>query len=580
MKGQNRLAAALVACLLIASCGGAPAATPVPKATATSAIMAASPTPMPSGQPAPTIAPPKGDGEPVRGGTLRYAVASIIVPTDPHITAGAHPTHEINGVFSNNMVRMDLATRSIVPELAESFDYKSPLEVVYHLRKGIHFQKQSLAAGRELDADDVVMTFSRSIRKELPVGSGRESFTRVVGYKALDKYTVQATFSEPFISYLEWRTVANLGVVVPREFDAKYPFPASWSQTELWAGTGPFLFDAAAYRPEISGAGNRNPNYEVFPGMPYVDRVEWLTIPDQSSRSAAVRTRQVQVAIPPNSEKPKYVRDGFQINTNERQVIANQGVTMNTQVYPTNDWRFRKAIHMGLDREALRQVVADGWGCTVMVLGCVPGLFLDEKEWAGKPGFRTNKEQDYTEARALLKEMNYDFSTKLYYTSAAQNIYREHFEQAIAIVQMLRQNLGLNIEHVVNPPNNRSTEYFQKTGHHFHNFTAGGPGSHISEWALMSSLHSKAPWNVSLWFDPKTDEMIRQQSAALDPKERKKILNDIQRYILEDKNLPIAPNIRAYNFIAAAPNVRGYHPDGFYITALNAWEFQHTWLVK
>ena len=61
-------------------------------------------------------------------------------------------------------------------------------------------------------------------------------------------------------------------------------------KAETAIGTGPFILER--YEPNVKTIFKRNPDY-YRDGQPYVDGVEWLVIPDESTGLAMYRTGQL-----------------------------------------------------------------------------------------------------------------------------------------------------------------------------------------------------------------------------------------------------------------------------------------------
>ena len=96
---------------------------------------------------------------PRRGGVLR--IAEREAPNlDPHLVLG-FLTHSWANMVYSQLVRYPhgpeqkhLADFSIVPDLAEKWEYKSPTVIEFTLRKGVRFHNKPPVNGREVTAED------------------------------------------------------------------------------------------------------------------------------------------------------------------------------------------------------------------------------------------------------------------------------------------------------------------------------------------------------------------------------------------------------------------------------------------
>jgi len=107
---------------------------------------------------------------PRRGGVLR--IADREAPNlDPHLSV-SFLTHSWASMVYSQLVRYahgpeqkSPADFTIVPDLAEKWEYKSPTVVVFTLRKGVHFHNKPPVNGREVTAADVKYSIERFMTK-------------------------------------------------------------------------------------------------------------------------------------------------------------------------------------------------------------------------------------------------------------------------------------------------------------------------------------------------------------------------------------------------------------------------------
>ena len=97
---------------------------------------------------------------PKRGGVLR--IADREAPNlDPHL-AVSFLTHSWASMVYSQLVRFPYgpeqkhpADFTIMPDLAEKWEYKTPTTLVFTLRKGVKFHNKPPVNGREVTAEDV-----------------------------------------------------------------------------------------------------------------------------------------------------------------------------------------------------------------------------------------------------------------------------------------------------------------------------------------------------------------------------------------------------------------------------------------
>ncbi len=182
--------------------------------------------------------------------------------------------------------------------LAESWEIPDSGTVIWHIRKGIHWQNKPPANGREYTADDAAFNLSRWLgiptswmyMNYVPQGYAPTSV------KATDKYTVEAKIPAKLFGQM-FVTMSDFGIFhYPPEAVKQYGNMADWKNA---CGTGPFIL--TDFVPGSSVSFVRNPNYwmkdPLHPDnqLPYVDGVKQLIIPDPSTAQAALRTGKLDV---------------------------------------------------------------------------------------------------------------------------------------------------------------------------------------------------------------------------------------------------------------------------------------------
>jgi peptide/nickel transport system substrate-binding protein len=171
------------------------------------------------------------------------------------------------------------ATFPIEGDLAESWSQSNETTYLFKLRKGVRWHPKPPVNGRELTAEDVRYTVERFLTvKGNPMAYMLSSVDRV---EAVDRYTVKFVLKEPFSWLLDVLANPMAVAIVARECVEKF---GDLKKAEAVVGTGPWMLDS--HRPSVGLTFVRNPHYFV-PGLPYVDRIEYLVDEDNASRMAA-----------------------------------------------------------------------------------------------------------------------------------------------------------------------------------------------------------------------------------------------------------------------------------------------------
>ena len=227
---------------------------------------------------------------PKRGGTLRIAGPYTVPHFD--IYQGALPINMM--VMYNGLVRKNLVDglRTIVPELAERWEVSADGKTyTFHLRDGVKFHD-----GSPFSSADVVATFTKILSPPPGVLSiFKDTFAAVEKVEAVNPLTVRIRLKNPTAYFLELLTGGtSLFLAVPI-YPKKALEETNYDLRKLATpapGTGPFKFKE--HKAAEKWVFERNPNY-WDPELPYVDRIEFLHVPQMTDRGSAVLTGQADM---------------------------------------------------------------------------------------------------------------------------------------------------------------------------------------------------------------------------------------------------------------------------------------------
>ena len=174
---------------------------------------------------------------------------------------------------------------TIVPDLAEKWEYQSPTVIVFTLRKGVHFHNKPPVNGREVTAEDAKYSIQRFMTKS----AFRARFDVVQSIDVVDRYTLRVTLKEPFAPFLNHLAAAMYVAILPREVEEKFK---DFNRPEAMIGSGPFMLKS--YQKGVQIVFERNPDYFVK-GLPYLDGVVIEITPDASARLSLLRAGKVEL---------------------------------------------------------------------------------------------------------------------------------------------------------------------------------------------------------------------------------------------------------------------------------------------
>ncbi|WP_053552320.1 peptide-binding protein [Desulfuromonas soudanensis] len=206
---------------------------------------------------------PVAYGDTIIEGTI--GDANTLLP----VLASDSASSEINGLVYSSLVRYDKDLK-IKGELAESWEISADnLTITFHLRPGVTWHD-----GTPFTAEDVLFTYRLYIDPKTPTAYA-EQYRQVATAEVLDPTTFRVSYRQPLAKALiSWGEISVLprhlleGEDVTKSPLARHP-----------VGTGPFRF--VEWKPGEKIVLEANPDY--FEGRPYLDRVVYRIIPDEST---------------------------------------------------------------------------------------------------------------------------------------------------------------------------------------------------------------------------------------------------------------------------------------------------------
>jgi peptide/nickel transport system substrate-binding protein len=454
-------------------------------------------------------APAGGQPSSETGGTLRVAFQPL-VQTDPALISSDAEVLVANAVF-DYLVDIDPVSNNPIPRLAtEWIASEDGLTYTFTLAEGVTFHD-----GSEFTAEDVVWTFDRLRDPELGFATV-DLYSNITAIEASGDLEVTFALAEPNPFFL-YDLSDNHALILNAETDD----PANFN------GTGPFTVEN--YSPEDRIILAANPDYFVD-GQPSLDQVEIIFFADEGAMVDALRGGQVDLVMRMSTPLFESLQDVEGIETT---VIPTNGfdlVRLRADREPGNDPRVIQAMKLATDREAILELVQQGYGAVGNDSPIGP-LYEAYHDPDSAPPAR-----DVEAARALLAEAGYEDGLNL--TMHVPNTGGR--PDLAAVLKEQWAEAGINIEISLEPED----VYYGEDGWLEVDLGITGWGSRpYPQFYLDTMLVTGAVWNESHWSDAEFDERAQTAGTTLDENERVEAYHIIQRILAER-----GPVIIAYYF--------------------------------
>jgi ABC-type transport system substrate-binding protein len=456
---------------------------------------------------------------PRRGGILRYGMLG-----DPHNWAPHNVVECQNQLVMSHIWSALLRYNGrdeLVGDLAESWKWVDDRTVVFQLRKNVKWHN-----GEPLTAQQVVQSETR--RLDPKASRDAKLLTEFVEkWEAVDPHTVKLTLKQPNVAVLRWLTVApGRAFVLHPKWDEK----TSGQSAQATIGTGPFKYKA--YEPGVKVQLVRNPDYFV-PGMPYLDGIDFVIMPDAEARMTGLRSGQLDMIEYVEFQAMPALRKDPNIYIPEGRGFYGSRLLFDVYRPPTDDVRVRRALNYAVDRKTIVDAVLAGEGAPIWGGIIPPGRLGHAKEISAYYSY------DPTKARALLAEAGWTDSRgdgKLYKDGQPLRVTFATYgpswwSQVAEIVQQNFRDIGVTTELNVKP----WAEYRELRQRHA-DVPEGKPGmANIiggTIWGLdladMGTYVMPGGGNFNRYHNPKVRELVRQALATTDDAKREALLRQMQ----------------------------------------------------
>jgi peptide/nickel transport system substrate-binding protein len=469
------------------------------------------------------LGPASAAETPRRGGILLAVIGADPPSLDAHQESTFANVELVAPLYSTLLQLDPYAYPKIIGDLATEWKIAPDgLTYTFKLHPGVKFHD-----GSPLTSVDVKASYDKIISPPQGVRSIRKNaYTEISAVEAPDPTTVVFKLKFPSSSLL-----ANLAspwnVIYPKKYLDQDP---NYFKTHV-VGSGPFKLKS--YTRGSTFEGERNPDYFVK-DRPYLDGYKFYISPETSVRAAAIRSGRAYIEFRhlPTAEVEAIKKQlGDKVAVQETPMTGQWGIAINNTVKPFNDVRVRKALTLGIDRYTMGKVLYPLTG-----LKNVGGLMRPDSEWGMAPaeleklpGFWRDAAKSREEAKRLLAEAGYPNGFKVVLKN--RNVKLPYQDFAVFLIQEWRK-IGVEAEH---RPLETAAWFsdVQNTGSFELSVAptveyADDPDQFLGRYVTGSTQ------NWGRFSEPRVDDLFSRQARTLDPHERKRLVNELEKIVLEN----------------------------------------------
>jgi peptide/nickel transport system substrate-binding protein len=457
---------------------------------------------------------------PKRGGILNFAVVAETSGYDCHASQTFALLHPVTPQYSL-LVRWDATENSkIVGDLAKSWTMAPDgLTYTFTLHEGVKFHD-----GSPLTSADIKATFERIANPPEGVISVRkERFADVAGIETPDPLTVVFKLKAVNASFM---------ALLASPFNCVYS-AAKLKQNPKYPDTEIMGSGAFQLVEHVRGSHWTAKRFDGYfrPGLPYLDGFKAFFVKDTAVVPGLLGG---QFDAEFRGQNPS-ARDQL-IAKAKDQFVVHEGpwatvmlLIFNTSKKPFDDIRVRQALSMAIDRYAGSTNLSK-----ISIMKHVGGIMRPGSEWALPPedlekqvGYSRDIEKSRAEARRLLKEAGAEnLKIKLFNRTVAE----PYTPSGIFVIDEWRK-VGVATEHLQ-----------VETKTYFDSLVSGN--FDVAIWPLTEPAddptaqlyyfisHQASTMSYARHADAKVDAFYEKQNRILDVVERKRLVQEADRYLL------------------------------------------------
>ncbi|HVI85721.1 MAG TPA: ABC transporter substrate-binding protein [bacterium] len=466
--------------------------------------------------------------------TLVVGIPENVTNPDPVIlgSTGYGDIKVVNNNINEPILRFKTGTVDLEPCLATTWDISTDgLVYTFHLRPA------SFHDGTPVTASAIKLNYDRQIDDKNPYHFAGITYTEIVfsnvsKIDAVNDRTLRITQSRPAVTLLSNLALFAEGIVSPAALK-KYGKDYSLHPT----GSGPYKFERWAKGVEF--VETAYPQY--WGGRPWVERVVWKTVADNTVRLEQLRTGELDLTTELDFKDVAGLRADRRFQVVAGNFLDTQYVILNQHKPPFDKREARQAVQYAVNKANIAKVAF--YGNYTLGAGPVP---------PGLVGYDKSLEETYphdpAKAKALLEKAgaNNMAVTLLHKTEA-------FWPEIAQLLQADLQAAGLQ----VSLQGLEEAAFYAKINASEHQMG-------LNDWVMDTSDPDDIMWSVFStkrarqrmgYENPQVDKLNKDAQVERDPQKRREMYLKSQQLILQDA--PFVTLGYAPRAMGAKANVQG-----------------------
>jgi len=402
---------------------------------------------------------------------------------------------------------------NVVEDLAQSYKFYNNTTLIVTLKQNVLWHD-----GKKFNADDVVFTYN-TIKNPKIFTPISQSFKKVKSVEAIDDYTVQIVYKEPYFKALEIWMVG----ILPKHLleNEKDLMTSSFNKKPI--GTGSYKLKEFKTSQDIVLEVNKN----YFSKVPNIEKIIYKFVPDSTTSFYMLKQKQLDIGSLTPIQTDRQIDTEFKHNfaIYEKPSFGYTYLGFNLKSEKFKNKKIREAISLAVDKKEMIDILF--FGHASMCNGpFLPGTFAFNKDIKVVS-------QNLKRAKEILQQLGYNKKNRFTFTvvTNTNNSIRVNAAQILQY-QLAKIDIDMKIRVV-------EWQAFLNTVVHPRNFEAV-----ILGWGLSLMPDARSIWHSSSdvtggfnfvgYSNKKVDRLIEKGEVTIDKKELGRIYKQLFKEITDD----------------------------------------------